>query len=73
MDLLVPAKGVEPSRLSTSDFKSDSSAYSDTPANINAAICAMVASPRFNKLVAMSIGGGNRIRTNDFQLMRLET
>ena len=54
-------KGVEPSRLSTSDFKSDSSAYSDTPANINAAICAMAASPRFNKLVAMSIGGGNRI------------
>lgn len=66
-------KGVEPSRLSTSDFKSDSSAYSDTPANINAAICAMAASPRFNKLVAMSIGGGNRIRTNDFQLMRLAT
>ena len=30
-------KGVEPSRLSTSDFKSDSSAYSDTPANIKAA------------------------------------
>ena len=38
VDLLVPVKGFEPSRLSTSDFKSDSSTYSDTPANIKAAI-----------------------------------